>query len=135
MFLAEVLITPSEVYWVTRLDSLRTTVATFGFAASVVVFISVFVHYCALADGEARVAKQTKRVAILSALAALPLLTARPFLPSTRDMVLILGLPAIVNNEKVQEKAANALDGTEDILRLAKLYVEKELKGGGKEGE
>ena len=128
MLLATELITPSQIYWITRFDGLRDLFEVFtvgGFFAYMAVFVLVSAALDRDFDSKAR--KLFAAVAFLVALIAPTFGLLFALTPTTKEAVIILGLPAIVNNEKVQRKAADALDGTEDLLKLAKSYVAEKL--------
>ena len=130
MLLAETLITPGQVYCITQLDHFREFLQATLVVAGIITFFVIFSICIGALDS--RFSKWFASPALVLLLLALG--AAIGLLPTTKDAVLIFGLPAIVNNEKVQQKAANALDGTEDLLRLAKGYVEDKLKAeDGKE--
>jgi uncharacterized protein (DUF697 family) len=127
------IVTPLQVYLITRLDNLGTAVALlFGFWIIFAIVMLAFGlalradNHDQSADHKAGVRCHQKLRWIIPVTIAVGIL--RALMPSTQDAVLIWGLPAIVNNETVQKKAVDAADGTADLLRLAKDFVADKLK-------
>lgn len=128
MLLATEIITPSQVYWITRLDDIQRLLEVGCFVGGMAYVIVSFAVLGALDESYTTAFRRLCVFVALVVGAILPFCAvARALTPSTKDMLLIYGVPAIVNNEKVQQKAADALDGTEDLLKLAKSYVAEKL--------
>ena len=121
------MITTTEMYWLTRLDSVKGTLAEFIptfliFAVILTTFTALmyclgtftgngtFETFSGKTDDELKsVHARLRRVSARCAVAAFLLLFAsmaagmlNALLPTTREMAAIVMVPAIVNNEKVQ---------------------------------
>ena len=55
-------------------------------------------------------------------------ISALTFLPSTKQMAAIYVVPAIVNNEKVQNISNKSLDISNQLLDLTKEYLKDKAK-------
>lgn len=128
MLLATTIITPSDIYWITRFDGINHAAGWLLLLFGIVSALTTVFAFCAKDGGDDAIASLFFRVAVPSSCAALACVATLVFTPTTKEAILICGLPAIVNNEKVQAKASEALDGTEDLLKLAKGYVADKLK-------
>ena len=121
------MITTTQMYWLTRLDSIKGTLDGFTpvfVLGTVVLVVIAILAYCLgtftgnsaydmfsgrtndeLKSVHARLRRVSARCAIaifllFSAIGAIGVLDA--LLPSTREMAAIIMVPAVVNNEKVQ---------------------------------
>lgn len=122
--MATEIITPLQMYWLTRLDALCGLVyflcALLGVASVVVAFISLAmmnkVREYSWEDNDA-VAEIRRRgrggickVVPVLASATLAMSLAAVLMPTTRDMAAILIVPRIANNEKVQSVGNHLYD-------------------------
>lgn len=129
MILATELITPSQVYWITRLDGIQHFFRDAGITTLLMCPLCIFLFAMGRDMGWTDAATSTlKRAAVASFVLCTIFQVGRIATPSTKEAILIYGLPAIVNNDKVQQKASDAIDGTADLLKLAKGYVAEKLK-------
>ena len=121
------MLTPSTIYWITRVDDIRTGLAAMAFIAvglALVMFLAtVEIVY---RDNETKYMKLAFCFAAAFALFAGVLGGVRTFVPTTRDAAAMAVLPALANSEKVQT-VGNAVYDLEAAL------AERAEKG--KEGE
>lgn len=100
----------NEIYWITRLDGI-TIVLAFTLA---ICLVALFVTSVS-GDGE-DVEKCVKRIAIPVAISILGLI----FIPSKKDMLLILGLGGTIeyikSNDKTQELPDKVVDALNTLL-------------------
>ena len=103
------MITESQVYWITRLDSIRdiaVPVTVFGMLGIVVFVIAMVMKKMAIIDKDTEVADRATVICrllwpvLISTTISLLILG---FLPTTKEMCAIKIIPRIINNEKVQE--------------------------------
>lgn len=96
------MITPWTIYWMTRLDEIKGT----AMAAFIISIIGAMICYICyglksfVEDEEApALLIYAKRLLIVSVLSSIP----NMFIPSTKEMAAILVIPAIANNQQVQD--------------------------------
>lgn len=128
------IVTSDQLYWITRLDGLRDAMA--GMGGAVLLFGLIGCCFMPLVWMERSIPRAVRWCSSLFfaglALAGCVAIVARPFVPTTKEAVIIYGVPAVVNDPKVQEEAGAALDGTKELLSLAKGYIAEKLKGEDK---
>lgn len=128
MILAEQIITSSDIYWITRLDGINNCAVGVSIVTGIAFFFFTIFHFCAIADKMYEIVPLFLRTAVISGIFfALSLITL-VFVPTTKEAIIIYGLPKVVNNEKVQQKVSSAVDGSEELLSLAKEYITKKVK-------
>lgn len=116
------MITPSTIYWLTRLDALNIVcVATLVISAFICVIAAIMFFGVATPDHEEddplmksllKATKTSFAIAIISTIVA-------AFLPTTKEMAAIIVVPRVANSETVQQLG----DG---IVNLAQEWM-KEL--------
>lgn len=105
-------VTAWDIYWITRLDSIKAAlVVAFILAAVLVLLLTVS------SDGECWTIRHLRRWMIAGLLAFTVAVT---FTPTTKEMVAIKVIPAIAANEDVQALPA-------EFVKLAREWME-ELK-------
>lgn len=113
------MITESAIYWITRLDPIHDMFAAF-FMISFIATIAIIAAQAILRDDIWTDSNKGKNVALADKLLCrvLPLiaglfllcLAGRTFLPTTKEMCAIKVIPAIANNEKLQNFGFNMYD-------------------------
>lgn len=116
------MITPMQMYWLLKLDDIRTLCAfLIGFAILVIVI--------SLTACEDERLKKKATICFLLGFFGLALSgCAITFLPSTKQMAAIYVVPAIANNEKIQQIGGKTLDISNKLLDLTKEYLEDKMK-------
>lgn len=117
------MITPMQMYWLLKLDNIGTMFSIIVGASIVVVFISAFLYCMSKGAEDEATAKISVKMLILSLICSVIFLILNTFLPSTRQMAAIYVVPAIVNNERVQNIGSKTLDISEDLLKLTEQYL------------
>lgn len=119
------MITPMQMYWLLKLDDIRVLCA---FSAAIVIFATI-ISLGIYNDAED---KGTKKIAIASFVLGLfgcgLFSSALTFLPSTKQMATIYVVPAIANNEKIQQIGGKTLDISNQLLDLTKDYLAEQVK-------
>lgn len=110
------MITPTQIYWLTRLDSIK------GFGSLFVAF-SIMLFFCLvfltvgktteeINEGKSVLASKlgffVRLVTVIFLASLLPFIGITCFVPTTREMAAIIIVPKIANSEKVQQ-AGNQL--------------------------
>ena len=114
------MISGSEIYWITRMDNISFfigLVATLGLGATLVLLILKLVTKL---DGDLD-DDQTKLInksLIVSMMLGILFSLGSIFVPTTKEMAMIKVIPAIANNEKIQNECI-------DIYKLAKKGLEE----------
>lgn len=102
-------ITPSTIYWLCRLDGIRTLlsfIAVVALLTAVVVTIAgACIRDCYSRNSEEwnTGARLHKKVLPFALMLSFLLALMETFMPSTRELAAIIVIPKIVNNEKVQD--------------------------------
>ena len=127
-------ITSWELYWILQLDKLRDvceTIAIIGVNALVMSGVALLVTTLIYpSDVDMRAVKLLKSAfaCICALLVASTLIVA--FTPTTKQMVAIKVLPAIINSEFVRQGIPRELN---DIYTMAKEYMKEKLVAGDEE--
>lgn len=104
----KMIITPWQMYWITRLDDIAQFFLVSGLGlimAGTFFFFGWKTHF-----GEQSFDAERSNLPIAFPILGFFLLMASTMTPSTKDMAAILIVPRIVNNEKVQEIPSKVLD-------------------------
>lgn len=119
------MITPMQMYWLLKLDDIRAFCAFLvGFA-----ILAIIVSLTAYRNDEDEKMKKTATAGFLLGFFGLALCGgAITFLPSTKQMATIYVVPAIANNEKIQQIGGKTLDISNQLLDLTKEYLESKAK-------
>ena len=122
------MITPMQMYWLLKLDDI----------IGGCVIICVLLLMCALVSAtifgyanDVRNEKIKTYASISFILAMIGIIffgAVRFFLPSTNQMAAIYVIPAIVNNEKIQQIGGKTLDISNQLLDLTKEYLKDKVK-------
>ena len=119
------MITPMQMYWLLKLDDIRTLC---GFSAGFMLFV-VVIALVAYKDDEEESVKKGATASFVFGLLGLGLLSCvLTFLPSTKQMAAIYVVPAIANNEKIQQIGGKTLDISNQLLDLTKEYLKDKVK-------
>lgn len=104
------MITESTIYWITRLDGLKSGAEGFGMAL-VIIFVVALIFSCMarFADEIERATKFVITFSILSFLSGL-LLFSSAFIPTTKEMCAIKIIPIVANDENIQEIPKKVVD-------------------------
>jgi len=120
------MITPMQMYWLLKLDDIITGCALMCVLLVGCVLLSALA-FCYAKDIEKENKKVGKYASIAFLLSVMGLVffsVVTVFLPSTKQMAAIYVIPAIVNNEKVQNIGSKTLDISEDLLKLTEQYIQ-----------
>lgn len=117
-------ITPSLIYWITRLDSVIVS-ATIALILSLIVSVAVSFAYAIVKYGEKNddadaLAKPLKHLFSVLAISTV----VAVFVPSSKEVAAMIVIPRVANSESVK-------DISEGIVTLAKEWIE-ELKPSAK---
>ena len=122
------MITPMQMYWLLKLDDINGAFSN-AFVLSILVLIVSTVILCASFEaGDVKIYKLGRISVLVSLLSAILFSCAVTFLPTTKQMAAIYVVPAIVNNEKVQNIGSKTLDISNQLLDLTKEYFEGKAK-------
>lgn len=119
------MITPMQMYWLLKLDDILNT-STLVFTLSMFAFVLCFVVGKIYEDDVCYedAYKKLRRVRNVSFWFVLFFGSIMTFLPTTKQLAAIYVIPAIVNNEKVQNIGNKTLDISEDLLKLTEQYLQ-----------
>ena len=119
------MITPMQMYWLLKLDDIRAA-CCFFIAFMIFVIIASSTGY---RDNEEEGVKKRATASFVFGLLGIALFGCiLTFLPSTKQMAAIYVVPAIVNNEKIQQIGGKTLDISNQLLDLTKEYLEEQAK-------
>lgn len=126
-----------QIYWLTRLDNIHCAMG----GVTAILFILMLVlaavgggcaatgsdHYTDSGQKPTwfKWSKRTFTASVLCFFAALSLLFIGSFIPTTRDMLLILGVPALLNNQKAAVETLGRLPNKS--LQLFEKYLDEKL--------
>ena len=95
-------ITPSTIYWATRLDSLQGLLFAIGLFATAMALLTVIAFFCRMQDPDDKAANVFVKFSPLTFAVLIVSSLAYCLTPSTKEFAAIYVIPAIANNEKVQ---------------------------------
>lgn len=122
------MITSMEMYWLLKLDDIYMLVSCAAALTTGVFVVSFLAYKVAGVDGNKQEQKTSGIAALVSLVCSVLLWCVVTFIPTTKQMATIYVVPAIVNNEKVQQIGNKTLDISEQLLNLTKEYLEKKTK-------
>lgn len=93
------MITPTQMYWLTRLDNICDILGAGGLITLLLGVSFLLVYW--INDGD-EYFKICKPLGIKTLVLFLALLVGSAFVPNTKQMAAIIVVPKIINNEKVQ---------------------------------
>jgi hypothetical protein len=140
------MITESNIYWMTRLDEIKSFVSVAGFAMCLVFGIALIVCLggCIVnkVDGDEKNLRTFKKISMYIAplfLFGVALPISNVFIPTTKQYAMIKVIPAIANDQKIQQEASElydmakqALKQTLQIPNVEKPKAEKQENQGSK---
>ena len=117
------MITPMQMYWLLKLDDIGAFCIFAIFACIALLFIPVMA-YCNVNDDLNEKEKKGARILFcLAVIGGVFFGAVKTLLPSTKQMAAIYVVPAITNNEKIQQIGGKTLDITNQLLDLTKDYL------------
>ena len=111
------MITAWDIYWITRLDMVGDMFFLFSFIGAFAVLGVFMYNNMALEIEGADLFTSCKKCVRIYIVGATILCLATIILPSTKEFVAIYAIPAIVNNEDVQEIPQNTAKFINDKLK------------------
>lgn len=122
------IVTASDIYWISRLDDVRSLLFVLAGVASLAALIMLVHTDCNISfdeekDRRQRAAgfKMVKQVAAIGVLCG----AAGVFTPSTRDAVAMVVVPKIANNQDVQGLGS-------DVVKVARQWLDELRPKGSK---
>lgn len=103
-----------EIYWITRLDSIRCFFITLTVLCSVIGTV-LFLSFIITSDFEP-VSKVVKKWVIILMIAAIPFIMGAIFIPTTKDMLMIYGVGGTIEYLKDNETAKQLPDKSIEAL-------------------
>ena len=122
------MITPMQMYWLLKLDDIYMLVSYAAALATGVFVVSFLAYKLAGVDGNKQEQKTSGIAALVSLVCSVLLWCVVTFIPTTKQMAAIYVVPAIMNNEKIQQIGNNTLDVTNQLLNLTKEYLENKAQ-------
>ena len=116
------MITESSIYWILKLDDIRTLFGVLTFALGIVSFASLLTWAINSPEGS-RIADSAKKFLLISLSSCMLCAATVTFMPSTKQMAAIKVLPKIVNSEIVGEVSADV----KEIYRMGVAAIKEAL--------
>ncbi|WP_428041419.1 hypothetical protein [Candidatus Avelusimicrobium fimicolum] len=122
------MITPMQMYWLLKLDDIIGGCVLMCGVLLACMLLSVLI-FCNANEMENVKVKKYAGISFLLAMIGIIFFGAvRVFLPSTNQMAAIYVVPAIANNEKIQQIGGKTLDISNQLLDLTKEYLKDKAK-------
>lgn len=122
------MITPMQIYWILKLDDIH---MAFGFMFFTGLLLMIVCGFGTLIFSDGYSSKIAKCFRNIVTWVGVPLAVigglASTFIPTTKQMTAIHVVPAIANNERVQNIGNKTLDISEDLLKLAEQHLQAVL--------
>lgn len=107
-----------EIYWITRLDSIRCFFTVFAGLCSVI-GTALFLCFVITSDSEA-VRKVVKKWTIILMIAAVSFIMGAIFTPTTKDMLMIYGVDGTIeyleSNETAKQLPDKSIEALDKLL-------------------
>jgi len=138
------MITESNLYWMTRLDEIKSFVSIAGFVMCLVFGIALIVCLGGCITNKIdedeknlRTFKKISMYVVPFFLLGLTLPISNIFIPTTKQYAMIKVIPAIANDQKIQQEASELYDMAKQALKQTlqipnKQPAEKSEDKGGK---
>lgn len=121
------MITEAELYWMTRLDNIRTFFLICSCLGGIIFICSLPVYVVNLLDDYEDICK-TSRKLISTALAVLIILGIGLILtPTTKEMAAIKVIPMIVNSDTTLKLKDSLNESTSNLIDLSNSYIKNKL--------
>lgn len=121
------MITEAELYWITRLDNIRTFFLICSCLGGIIFICSLPVYVVNLLDDYEDICK-TSRKLISTALAVLIILGIGLILtPTTKEMAAIKVIPMIVNSDTTLKLKDSLNESTSNLIDLTNSYIKNKL--------
>ena len=121
------MITEAELYWITRLDNIRTFFLICSCLGGIIFICSLPVYVVNLLDDYEDICK-TSRKLISTALAVLIILGIGLILtPTTKEMAAIKVIPMIVNSDTTLKLKDGLNESTSNLIDLTNSYIKNKL--------
>lgn len=121
------MITEAELYWMTRLDNIRTFFLICSCLGGIIFICSLPVYVVNLLDDYEDICK-TSRKLISTALAVLIILGIGLILtPTTKEMAAIKVIPMIVNSDTTLNLKDGLNESTSNLIDLTNSYIKNKL--------
>ena len=121
------MITEAELYWMTRLDNIRTFFLICSCLGGIIFICSLPVYVVNLLDDYKDICK-TSRKLISTALAVLIILGIGLILtPTTKEMAAIKVIPMIVNSDTTLKLKDGLNENTSNLIDLTNSYIKNKL--------
>ena len=121
------MITEAELYWMTRLDNIRTFFLICSCLSGIIFICSLPVYVVNLLDDYEDICK-TSRKLISTALAVLIILGIGLILtPTTKEMAAIKVIPMIVNSDTTLKIKDGLNESTSNLIDLTNSYIKNKL--------
>lgn len=118
------MITPMQMYWLLKLDDIIGGCVIICVSLMTCALISFIIFGYANDVRNEKVKTYASISFILAIMGIIFFGAVKVFLPSTKQMAAIYVVPAIVNNERVQNIGSKTLDISEDLLKLTEQYLQ-----------
>lgn len=122
------MITPMQMYWLLKLDDINEAFSNTVVLSILVLMVSTVIFCASFEAGDVKIYKLARISVLVSLLSAILFSCAVTFLPTTKQMAAIYVVPAIANNEKIQQIGGKTLDISNQLLDLTKEYLEDKAK-------
>lgn len=119
------MITPMQMYWLLKLDDFRTSC---GISVGIMIAALLFSLLTYINEDGKSIRKKAIVGFVCSFFGLMLCGSVLTFLPSTKQMATIYVVPAIANNEKIQQIGGKTLDISNQLLDLTKKYLKDKAK-------
>lgn len=124
------MITESELYWITRLDNFSTAACICIVISAILLVMSIIGVLMSLSDNDQECRSFFRRFLVASLICFIFIGIGAIFIPTTKEMAAIKGIPAIANSKFVSQ------DAEAYIRRLCEAVIGKiEQNGESKKKE
>jgi len=118
--------TPQLIYWVTRLDCIKGGLLFLG----ICLIIGIFAFLSALMEDAIKEKKHKVMIVSIICILFTIIFSGLIFIPTTKEMIVILTLPKVINNKNVKNISKYSLEVVEEWLKNQLNDLKNNIKEG-----
>ena len=121
------MITEAELYWITRLDNIRTFFTVFISLGGISFMLLLLMYLVTLEDDYESTCKTIGKLLMIPIAVFVVSAMGLTFTPTTKEMTAIKVIPMIVNSDTALKLKDGLKDSTSNLIDLTNSYIKNKL--------